>query len=103
MDNKKLKDLDIRKNTITDDGAEAMATALATNKSLVKLWIYKNPISGEAMVTVLQALGDDNTLQELVIPSYPSTIKDRISSIVQEINTKRRSQGIQEKLTVSYG
>ena len=101
-DNNKLKMLDISYNAITDDVAEALTTALATNKSLVELWMINNPISGEAMVTVAHALRDSNTLQLLYVPSYPPAIKDRISSIVQEINTKRRSQGIQEKLTVEY-
>ena len=61
-----------------------------------------NPISGEAMLTIGQALRGNTTLQQLVVPSYPPAIEDRIRSIVQEINTKRRSQGILEKLTVTH-
>ena len=99
-DNNKLKELYINNNAITDYVAEAMTTALATNKSLVTLWMSNNPISGEAMVTILQALKSNATLQELEVPNYLPAIEDKISSIVQGINTKRRSQGIQEKLTV---
>jgi len=99
-DNNKLKKLDISDNAITDDVAEIMATALAANKSLVKLWMSANPrISGKAIVTILQALRVNYTLQELDVPIC-SAVEDRIRSIVQEINTKRLSQGIQEKLTV---
>jgi len=99
-DTNKLMRLNINNNAITDDVAEDITTLLATNKSLVKLWMSDNPISGEAMLTIVQALRGNTTLQWLRVPSYPPAIKDRIRSIVQEINTKRRSQGILEKLTV---
>jgi len=68
---------------------------------LVELWMSGNPIS-EAMLTILQVLRGNITIQWLDVPSYPPAIKDRIRSIVQEINTKRRSQGILEKLTVTH-
>jgi len=100
-DNNKLKWLSIVNNTITDDVAEAMATTLATNKSLMTLKMSGNPISGETMVAILQGLRGNTTLQLLHVPSYPPQIKDRIRSVVQEINTKR-SLGMQEKLTVKY-
>ena len=95
-DNSKLKVLDIRGNAITDDVANAITAALATNRSLVTLGIWDNPISGKVMVTILRALTDNIALQQLVAPSNHPAITD---SIVQEINAKRRSQGIQEKLT----
>ncbi|XP_065918721.1 nucleotide-binding oligomerization domain-containing protein 1-like [Dysidea avara] len=96
----KLKVLYTNHTGITDDVAEEITTAITTNKSLVRLRMWDNPISGETTVTILQALRGNMTLQELVVPSYPTAIKDRITSIEQEINTKRRSQGIQDKLTV---
>ena len=101
-DTNKLKELYINNNAITDDVAEDIATSLATNKSLVALWMRYNPISGEAITRILQALRGNNTIQLLNVPSYPPAIEDRIRSIEQEINTKRRSQGIQEKLTVQF-
>ena len=100
-DTNKLKVLDISHNAITDDVAEDI-TLLTTNKSLVGLVMRGNPISGEAMTRCLQALRGNNTIQELHVPSYPPAIEDRIRSIEQEINTKRRSQGIREKLTVKF-
>ncbi|XP_065885615.1 protein NLRC5-like isoform X2 [Dysidea avara] len=101
-DTNKLEELYISYNNITDDVAEDIATSLAANKSLVELRMSENPISGEAMTRILQALRGNNTIQELLVPSYPPAIKDMIRSIEQEINTKRRSQGIQEKLTVEF-
>ena len=101
-DTNKLKELSISLNNITDDVVEDIATSLATNKSLVKLWMRGNPISGEAITRIVQALRGNNTIQVLSVPSYPPAIKDMIRSIEQEINTKRRSQGIQEKLTVQF-
>jgi len=100
-DNNKLELLNISDNAITDDVAEAMTTALATNKSLVDLRMRNNPVSGKAMLTLLQALKGNSTLRLLNVHSYSPAIEDRIRSIAQEINTKRKIQGIQEKLTVS--
>jgi len=100
-DTNKLECLNINNNAITDDVAEDITTLLAINKSLEVLWMFGNPISEEAMVTILQALRDNNTLQWLQVPSYPPAIEDRIRSIVQEINTKRISQGIQVELIVN--
>ena len=100
-DTNKLKELFIIHNAITDDVADDF-TLLTTNKSLVELWMSGNPISGEAMIRCLQALRGNNTIQVLYVPRYPPAIKDGIRSIEQEINTKRRSQGIQEKLTVEF-
>ena len=99
-DTNQLEWLNISDNDITDDVADDITLLLTTSKSLVRLWMNANPISGEAMIRSLQALRGNNTIQELIVPSYPPAIEDRIRSIEQEINTKRRSQGIQEKLTV---
>jgi len=103
-DTNKLKVLNIYYNAITDDVAEDITTALATNKSLVELRMKDNPISGEAMVAILQALRSNNTLQKLVVPSYPSECRDRsrARSIEQEINANRRSLRIQEKLFIEF-
>ncbi|XP_065914025.1 protein NLRC3-like isoform X2 [Dysidea avara] len=97
---KKLKGLTINNNAITDDVVSEITTALTMNKSLIELWMWGNPISGEAIVTILQALRGNNTLQELYIPSYRLAVKHKIRSIEQEINTKRRNQGVEEKLTI---
>jgi len=67
-DTNKLKELYISYNAITDDVAEDITTLLATNKSLVELWIRDNPISGEAMLTILQSLRGNTTLQQLLVP-----------------------------------
>jgi len=98
-DNTKLKELDIRHNAFTDDVVEDITTVLTNNKSLLKLWMTDNSLSGEAIVTVLQALKGDSVLQTLAVPSYLPNIYYRIRSIEQEINRKR-SQGIHEKLLV---
>jgi len=99
-ESKRLQVLWINYNTITDDAADDIAVALTVNKSLVELWICDNHISGEAILTILQLLRNNDTLQLLVVPSYSCVIEDRIRSIEQEINIKRRSLGIQDKLTV---
>ena len=99
-DTNKLKELYISNNAITDDVAEDVSALLTTNKSLLRLRIWGNRISGEAILSILQALRSNSTLQELAVSDYPPEIKDRIRSIKQEINTKRRSQGMRGKLKV---
>ena len=98
-----MKELDFDINGITDCAIEALATALAINKSLVKLSVSHNHISGEAAIALLQVLRSNDTLQKLGITAgYHQAVWDKLISIVQEINTKRRSQGIQEKLILGY-
>ena len=99
-DNNKLQELDIRHNAITDDVVGDITTTLTTNKSLTKLWMTDNPLSGEAIITVLQTLRVNSIVQRLAVPSCPPTIYYRIRSIEQEINTQR-SQGIHENLIVN--
>ena len=96
----KLETLYINNNAINDDVADDIATALTINKSLVELEMYGNPISGKAIVTVLQAI--NSTLQRLWVPTYNSEIKRRIVLIGHEINSKRLSQGIQEQLMLQF-
>jgi len=100
-DSKRLQVLWINYNTVTDDVADDISVALAVNKSLVELWIHGNQISGEAILSILQLLRKNDTLQLLVVPSYSPAIEDRIRSLEQQINTKRGSLGIKNKLTVS--
>ena len=102
-DSNSLKCLYINHNIITDDAVTQIATALATNKSLETLWMYGNPISGEGILTILKALGISSTLQWLSVPWYHSATKEMIKLIVQEINTKRKNQRVEDKLTVNYG
>ena len=102
-DNNKLKILRIECGTITDDVADAIITALTINKSLEELYIYGNAISGETIVAILQALrGNNDTLKELRVSSYAPAIKEKIKSMEQEINTKRISQGVENKLEVYF-
>jgi len=61
----KLKVLDIRHNTITDDVVNDITKVL----TIKKLEIYGNPISGEAIVAILQALRGNDILQDLYVPS----------------------------------
>jgi len=106
-DTKMLKQLWIYYNSITDHVADDIVDALTINKSLVGLGMIGNPISGETVLAMLQALKGNMTLQELWVPVSPLSsekwIISEIKSIKAEINTKRRNQGIQGNLTVFYG
>ena len=83
-DNNKLKDLNISNNS-------SHGNSISYQQSLVRLRMWNNPISGHAMVAMLQALKNNTTLQELYVFSYPPAIKDKISSIAQEINTREEA------------
>ena len=96
----KLRGLYIYNNVITDDVADDIATTLTINLSLVRLEMSGNPISGEAMIVILQALLANNTLQILGVSCYPPEIEEKIRSLEQEVNEKRATQGIQKRLTV---
>ena len=77
-DNNKLKELDIDINDITDCAIEALATALAINKSLVKLSVSHNHVSGEAAIALLQVLRSNDTLQKLGISAgYHQAVWDK--------------------------
>jgi len=83
-----------------------LVSALAVNKSLASntmdVW-QSHSCSGEGVLTILKALGDNNSLQWLSVPWYHPTTREMIKSIVQDINASRKCQGLQEKLTVNYG
>ena len=101
-DNNKLKELFISHNDITDDVGDAMTTALERNSCLVILYMYNNPLTGEAIVNIVNGLKVNNTLAVLGLPQCPEDIEKRISSLQEVINKKRESRGCQVKLMIHY-
>jgi len=100
MDSNRLEGLYVYNNVITDDVAEDIATTLTINSSLVRLEMSGNPISGEAIIVIVQALLANNTLQRLGISCYPPETEEKIRSIEHEVNKARLAQGIQKKLVI---
>ena len=98
-DNNKLKELEI---AITDDACDAITAGLEKNNCLVKLHIYHNPLTGEAIVNIVNSLKVNNTLAELMLPECPKDIKKTISSLQEVINKNRESRGCQVKLKIDY-
>ena len=98
-DSTKLKFLYISHNNITDDVADDMANALAVNKSLHTLVIYSNPISGEGIQLILQALTTNKILEELQLPRCPP---EKLVSLKDEINNMRTKQGITQHLNINF-
>ena len=96
-----LQNLDISHNAITDNVVDAIVTALSVNKSLLEIRMNNNPISGDGIVAILQALltSSTNILETLVVPDYPTATKEKIASLEQGINEKRRSSA-QNRITV---
>ena len=99
-ENNKLKELNIS-STITDDACDVITTALQRNSCLVALYMYNNPLSGEAIINIVQCLEVNNTIQLLGLPYCPQDIQENIKSL-QEVNKKRESRGCLVKLAISY-
>ena len=98
-DNNKLKVLNITHNAITDDACAAITTALERNSCLVDtVYEWNNPLTGEAIVNIVNGLKVNNTLEELWLPKCPENIKKTISSLQEVINKNRESRGCQVKL-----
>ena len=100
--NHKLKGLYIDGNGITDDACDAITAALMSNRCLDTLSMYRNPLSSEAIVTIVQCLEANNTLQLIGLPNCPQATKENISSIKEAVNNKRASRGCQVKLEVEF-
>ena len=54
--------------------------------------MYGNPLTGEAIVSIVNSLEGNNTLELLWLSMCPEDIKKRISSLQEVINEKRESR-----------
>ena len=100
--NKRVKELVIWGNNISDDVCGEICGTLAVNNTLKELSMYRNPITGQASLLILDALKDNNTLEKLYLPSYPRDITKKITSQQQVVNEKRRRQGCDVKLEIKF-
>ena len=100
--NHKLKELYIHDNDITDDACDAITAALMSNSCLDTLSMSYNPLSSEAIVTIVQCLEVNDTLQLIGLPDCPQATKENILSLKEVVNNKRASRGCQVKLEVKF-
>ena len=99
--NHKLNVLHIYDNDITDDACDAITAALM-NSCLVTLSMDDNPLSSEAIVTIVQCLEVNDTLQLIGLPDCPQATQENILSLKEAVNNKRASRGCQVKLEVKF-
>ena len=99
-DNNKLKKLNIAYNAITDDARDAITAVLEKNNCLVTLYMNNNPLTGEAIVNIVNSLKVNSTLAVLGLPKFPEDIKKTFSSLREVINRNRESRGCQVKLDI---
>ena len=101
---KKLWELYIRNNDITDEASDAIIMAMKKNTSLVELYMHSNPISGECAQLIVQALQYNNTLQLLWLNYYypHDDVKKKIRLLKEEVNKKRETHGCQVKLEIYF-
>ena len=99
---KKLRNLRIRGNDITDEACDAIIMAMKKNTSLVELNMRHNPISGECAQLIVQALQYNNTLQELYPNDYPLDVMQKIRSLEDKVNEKRKAHGCYVELWIFY-
>ena len=102
MKNNKLKVLNINRNDITDDACDVITTALQRNNCLVKLIMWGNRLSSEAIINIVRCLEVNNTLRLLWLPNCPQAIQENIRSLQEVVNKKRESRGCQMKLEIRY-
>ena len=55
-----LLSLMLKDNDINDEGATALAVALAANQSLQRLWLSKNPITGAGYAKILDSISSNS-------------------------------------------
>ena len=102
-ESKKLKVLGVTSNKITGEACDAIIVALKKNTSLAELWINNNPIREDKAQLIIKALQENNTLEWLQLPYYPSGVRERIGSLAEEVNNKRKSHECQVKLEIYSG
>ena len=64
--------------------------------------MFGNPLTGEALVSIVNALKVNNTIALLWLPQCPEGIKEKISFLQEVINENRESRGCQVKLMINY-
>ena len=101
-ENNKLTYLSIGDNAITDDACDVITTALQRNSCLVELRLYNNPLSGKAIINIVQCLKANNTLEILWLPHCLKGIQENITSLQEVVNKNRERQGCQDKLEIIY-
>ena len=79
-----------------------MADALAVNTSLLILGLCGNPITGEGILIILQAIHLNNTLAIMYVSNYTTPFKDKIKSLEKEINKNRKLQQKSKCLEVAF-
>ena len=98
----KLEMLYINNNDITDEAVETIAAALQNNKTLQVLKLEQNKISGEAAERIVKATEQNNILKKLVLSAYPKDIEQKITSLKEMINEKRKGRGCQVELEIIF-
>ena len=78
--------LSIEGNDITDDVCPFISNAIKQNSCLVKLWIRYNPISADAIRSILEALQFNNTLESVLLSDYPDDVKRDIKLMEENIS-----------------
>ena len=101
-DNSKLKGLNISVNDVSDESSDAIIAAPERNSCLVELYMDNNPLTGEALVNIVNSLKANNTLAVLWLPTCSEDIRKRICSLQDVINEKRESRGCPVKLMIEY-
>ena len=99
-DNSKLKVLNITDNEITDYACDAISIALKKNCCLTRLYMYNNPLTGEAIVNIVNDMHANNTLAVLGLLKCPKGFDNKIFYLQKIINGNRENQGYQVNLTI---
>ena len=74
----------IHRNNISDDVCYDICEALSTNDTLKELYMWDNPITGQASLLILDSLKDNDMLEKLQLPKYSEDINKEFASLQQD-------------------
>ena len=91
QDNGTLKELIATKNNINNCACAVISSTLKRNNCLVKLWIWGNPISGEASILIVESLKGNcySLLESLGLPYCNERTNTAIKSLQEAVNIAR--------------
>ena len=85
--NSSIEELYMAYNTIGQDGAKAIVSAITNNKTLKKLSVGDDTIDEESSMMIIKSLHSNNTITALYLPNAIKT--DSLNKEVIKINNRR--------------
>ena len=79
IDRHRFVSLDLQKNLLGDQGVRILMTEIRRSKSIVDLNLASNEISNEGMISIFDALQDNQSLSALNISTVDGVARNRLT------------------------